>query len=197
MNRVVCLSLLWVGIYLGGIVGPCRGSRTGSSSDSQLLLTTLAPAEPGVHTQSPYRPSTMNDEPWSPDGSPRISHEADELLSSDVTSSSGLGTSTSSRILPRKYLSFDAMPFEGCSLPASMEWIQSKNNKPISGNVASNAIDGKASTWWSSMGRSKWIEVGFSGGEGGEFKVEGVAIAFYNGDRRVAFLDVSEYISYT
>lgn len=47
------------------------------------------------------------------------------------------------------------------------------------------------------MGRSKWIEVGFSGGEGGEFKVEGVAIAFYNGDRRVAFLDVSEYISYT
>lgn len=80
---------------------------------------------------------------------------------------------------------------EGCTHPATMTSVKAKNNKPSSGNVAALAIDGDGLTRWSVKGKNRWIEVKFDGGEGGDSLVDGVAIAFFRGDRRVAFFDVS------
>lgn len=84
-------------------------------------------------------------------------------------------------------------PANGCTLPAEMMWIKTKQGKPKSGRVSSFAIDGDASTFFAISGQNKWAEVGFDGGEGGRDLVEGVAIAFFRGDRRVAFFDVSAF----
>lgn len=43
---------------------------------------------------------------------------------------------------------------------------------------------------WARKGRNRWIEIEFDGGEGGDTVVEGVAIAFFRGHRRIAFFDV-------
>ena len=80
---------------------------------------------------------------------------------------------------------------EGCLHPAKITYIEVKYDKPKTGNVASNAMDGDVSTRWAAMGRNKWMELSFDGGEDGTSLVEGVAIAFFRGDRRVAFFDVS------
>ena len=82
-------------------------------------------------------------------------------------------------------------PVEGCLHPAKITSIEVKDYKPKTGNVASNAIDGDVSTRWATMNQNKWMELSFDGGEDGTSLVEGVAIAFFRGDRRVAFFDVS------
>lgn len=81
---------------------------------------------------------------------------------------------------------------EGCTNPATMTAANAKNGKPKRGRTADLAVDGDASTRWASRGTQKWIEVEFDGGEGRDTLVEGVALAFYRGHRRVAFFDVSE-----
>ncbi|CAN0382645.1 unnamed protein product, partial [Ascophyllum nodosum] len=84
-------------------------------------------------------------------------------------------------------------PVEGCLHPAKITSIEVKDYKPKTGNVASNAIDGDVSTRWATMNRNKWMELSFDGGEDGTSLVEGVAIAFFRGDRRVAFFDLELY----
>lgn len=80
---------------------------------------------------------------------------------------------------------------EGCARPAVMTGVKVKKDAPASGNVAALAIDGDPSTKWAMKGANRWMDVEFDGGEGGNLLVGGVAIAFYRGDRRVAFFDVS------
>eukprot|EP00903_Cladosiphon_okamuranus_P015353 g14179.t1 len=85
---------------------------------------------------------------------------------------------------------------EGCTLPAEATSVRVHNDKPTSGNIAENAIDGDPNTWWSRKGRNnRWMEVDFEGGEEDEFKVESVAIAFFRGHRRIAFFDMTLFDS--
>lgn len=82
-------------------------------------------------------------------------------------------------------LALDAgLPEEGCSNPAGMLWTASKKDQPLTGKVADNVIDGDGSTWFAISGRSRWLDVGFAGGEGGDSLVEGVAIGAFCGDFR-------------
>lgn len=70
----------------------------------------------------------------------------------------------------------DAFPEEGCSKPAVMLTAKSKKNQPETGRVAANAIDRNGATLFSVRGLNRWLELDFSGGEGGDDLVEGVAI---------------------
>ena len=91
---------------------------------------------------------------------------------------------------PVPYLDADSL-VEGCTHPAVMTGVSVKKNAPSTGNVAALAIDGDPSTKWAVKGQKRWMDVEFEGGEGGDFLVEGLAIAFFRGDRRGAFFDVS------
>ncbi|CAN0406882.1 unnamed protein product, partial [Laminaria digitata] len=76
-----------------------------------------------------------------------------------------------------------------------MTGVSVKKNAPSTGNVAALAIDGDPSTKWAVKGKQNkrtWMDVEFDGAEGdGDNLVEGLAIAFFRGDKRVAFFDVS------
>lgn len=43
---------------------------------------------------------------------------------------------------------------------------------------------------WGRKGTSRWMDIEFDGGEDGDSEVNGVAIAFLRGHRRIAFFDV-------
>ena len=54
------------------------------------------------------------------------------------------------------------------------------------GNVAANVLDGDLNTRWSASGDGQWIQFCL----GNPVPVNGVKIAFYNGDQRKAFFDL-------
>ncbi|CAN0051618.1 unnamed protein product [Scytosiphon promiscuus] len=80
---------------------------------------------------------------------------------------------------------------EGCLLPAITTSVQVKHDKPTTGNIAENAIDNDASTIWARKGTTRWMDIEFDGGEASNSEVEGVAIAFFRGHRRIAFFDMT------
>lgn len=172
-------------------------SSHGSMVDPATPRTNDEPipaADRGCDDATSGSPDGMSDE----DKNHKILADGDagELLSSDASDSSvNSAVSFSSSFGNLASDERQSMPLEGCTKPASMEWIKSKKDKPTTGRVAEYAIDGKESTRWSVRGRKKWLEVGFGGGEGGDDLVEGVAISFFRGDRRVAFFDVRNCVS--
>ena len=114
-----------------------------------------------------------------------------DLLSFDSGRNRGFDTSSAFDVSWKLDELNSDEPVEGCLHPAKITSIKVKDDNPKAGNVASNAIDGDISTRWAARGRNKWMELSFDGGEDGTSLIEGVAIAFFRGDRRVAFFDVS------
>eukprot|EP00904_Undaria_pinnatifida_P003700 jgi/Undpi1/13330/HiC_scaffold_8.g02989.m1 len=74
-----------------------------------------------------------------------------------------------------------------------MTAVSVKKGEPKTGNVAALAIDGDPATKWAMKGKNRWMDVEFDGGEGGDSLVEGLAIAFFRGNRRVAYFDLTLY----
>lgn len=118
-------------------------------------------------------------------------YDVKDLLSFDSDRNRGSDTSSAFDVSWKLDELNSDEPGEGCLHPAKITSIEVKDDKPKTGNIASNAIDGDVSTRWAANGRNKWMELNFDGGEGGTSLVEGVAIAFFRDHRRVVFFDVS------
>lgn len=133
-----------------------------------------AAAQAEVDGTSPVAPTSPR--PPSPSGGVTPSVVADPLLPRDFLGDHvDRELQVSSAVTPE--LALDAgLPQEGCSKPADMLWAKSKKDEPLIGKVADKAIDTDGSTWFAIGGRNRWLDVGFSGGEGGDSLVEGVAI---------------------
>ena len=81
---------------------------------------------------------------------------------------------------------------KGCIHPAIITSIEVKAGEPKTENVASIVIDGDALTRWAVMAWSTWMGLSFDVGEGGTPLVDGMATAFFQDNRRVAFYGMSD-----